>query len=111
MITFIELWSPNENWKNLSKEERGDYLSKMKPSIPKFLEQGASIIAWGHNDKINDHRGDHDYYAIWTFPDENLVQQFKELLQQANWYHFFDQINICGEGGSPDPIIGHMIQV
>ncbi len=109
MITFIELWSANKNWKALDKAAREEYLSKMKPTIPTFLEQGAQIIAWGHNDKINDHRGSYDYYAVWTFPNEELINEFKSLLQQAKWYHYFDQINVCGEAHSPDPIIGHMI--
>ncbi len=109
MITFIELWSANENWKALDQELRADYLSKMKPSIPKFMEQGAEIIAWGHNDKIDDHRAPFDYYAIWTFPNQDLIVQFKDLLQGAGWYNYFDQVNICGDAHAPDPIIGHMI--
>ena len=110
MITFIELWSANENWKTLGPEARGKYLSQMKPTIPRFLEAGAEIIAWGHNDKIDDHRGDFDYYAIWTFPNEDLITEFKNLLQQAGWYIYFDQINVCGEAHGPDPIIEHMIK-
>lgn len=109
MITFIELWKANENWKQTSMTERSEYLSKMQPSIPAFLDKGATIIGWGQNDKAVDCKANYDYFAIWSFPDEDLALQFKTLLQDANWYHYFDQINVCGENESPDVIIKHMI--
>ena len=110
MITFIELWKANDNWRLLDQEGRGAYLSKMQPSIPAFLDKGAQILGWGINDKIDDHKGEFDYFAVWTFPDQDLLVQFKSLLQDANWYHYFDQINIAGDNQTPEPIIGHMIQ-
>lgn len=109
MITFIELWTANDNWKELSTEDRGAYLSKMQPSIPAFLNKGAKILGWGLNDKIEDYKGEYTYFAIWTFPDESLVLQFKTLLQDANWYYYFDQINIAGDTQGPEEVIGHMI--
>ena len=110
MIVFIELWKATEKWKNLAKEDRVDYLAQMQPTIPKFLEQGATIFAWGHNDKISDYKAEFDYYAVWTFPNEDLLNEFKSPLTQANWYHYFNQVNVCGKGLAPDLIIAHMIE-
>lgn len=110
MITFIELWKANSNWIQTSSTDRAEYLSKMQPSIPAFLDKGANIIAWGRNNRIDDYKAKYDYFAIWTFPDEDLVLQFKTLLQDANWYHYFDQINVCGRIQSPDEIIKCMIE-
>ncbi len=44
-------------------------------------------------------------------PDKGLVQQFEETVEQAGWYKYFDQINARGELGTPESVIGDMVNL
>jgi len=111
MKTFIELWKAKPSWLSLSTSERENYLSKMQPSIPFFLEKGAAIISWGKNTDASDHQADYDWFSIWQFPDHNVMTEFEALLEEAGWYNYFEQINICGKHEGPEEVIKQLIKL
>ena len=111
MKTYIELWKAKEEWLKLSQEERGAYMTALGPAIQQLVESGVQIVSWGENDAATFNKIDYDFFAVWTFPDENSVQQFEQLVEGAGWYNYFEQVNAMGEASSPQDIIGKLIQL
>ncbi len=111
MNIYIELWTAKETWLSLPQSEKQVYMKQMESSIPIFLNKGAKIHSWGHNNKANDHTIPYSWYAVWEFPNEDIITEFEALLQGASWYTYFDQINICGENVGPQYIIKQLINL
>jgi len=111
MITYIELWKIKDTWKELSQLERQNYLQKMALTLPDMINQGVEILDWGSNDLDTNQRAGYDFFAIWRFPDKSRAVELEKLLHQAQWYHYFDQINISGLMEQPEEIIGKLISI
>ena len=109
MITYIELWKAKQGWHDLSREERGNYMTALGPAIQQLLENGVQIVSWGTNEASTFSRADYDYFAVWTFPNAEAAQSFEKLVEGAGWYNYFDQVNVMGNAGSPQDVIGKMI--
>lgn len=109
MITYIELWSAKQAWKDLSKEERGNYLNALGPAIQQLMESGAHIISWGKNETDTYSKVAYDYFAVWTFANKEAAQQFEQMVAGAGWYNYFDQVNAMGTTSSPQDVMGDMI--
>jgi hypothetical protein len=111
MITYIELWQAKQTWINLTQEERKTYVDALGPVIQQLLESGVQIISWGINDGSTFRRVDFDYYAVWSFPDENSAVKFEKLVESADWYTYFEQVNARGVSMSPQDVMAHMINL
>ncbi len=111
MITYIELWKAKQAWKDLSKEERGNYLTALGPAIQQLLESGVQIVSWGSNETSTFNKADYDYFAVWTFPGLEPAQNFEKIVEGAGWYNFFDQVNVMGQVSSPQEVMGKMIEI
>jgi hypothetical protein len=111
MITYIELWKAKQAWIDLSKEERGKYLTALGPAIQQLMESGVQIVSWGSNDTATFSKADYDYFAVWTFPDTPTAQQFETMVEGAGWYNYFDQVNAMGTSTSPQEVMGKMIEM
>lgn len=109
MITYIELWKAKQAWKDLSKEERGNYLDAIGPVIQQLLDSGVQILSWGSNEKDTFSKADYDYFAVWTFPGLESAQHFEKIVEGAGWYTYFDQVNAMGPTSTPQEVIGKMI--
>ena len=109
MITYIELWKAKQAWMDLSTEERGNYMAALGPAIQQLMENGVQIVSWGTNDASTFSKADYDYFAVWTFPNSEAARGFEKLVEGAGWYHYFDQINLMGNAGSPPDVIAEMI--
>lgn len=111
MITYLELWKAKDEWLNLSKEERGNYMNALGPAIQQLMENGVQIVSWGENDKATFSKADYDYFAVWTFPNAEAAKSFEQMVQGAGWYNYFEQVNIMGTAGSPQDVIGKMVDL
>ena len=111
MITYIELWKAKQSWLNLSKEERGNYMTALGPAIQQLVEHGVQIVSWGTNDPSTLNRSDYDYFAVWTFPNSDIAQSFEKTVEGAGWYNYFDQVNVMGSAGSPQDLIAKLIDL
>ena len=111
MKNYIELWKVKKSWRNLPKKERADYLSKLAPAIQHFADNGVKVLSWGENDKETFKKAAYDYFAIWSFPNDELVKEFENLIDGAGWYEYFEQVNVCGDATSPEEIIGKLIEI
>ncbi|GAB4091179.1 DUF6616 family protein [Flaviaesturariibacter terrae] len=111
MITYVELWKAKQAWLDLSQEERGNYMNALGPAIQQLLESGVQILSWGRNEAATFNRGDYDYFAVWTFPNAEAAQGFEKMVEGAGWYNYFDQVNVMGTAGTPQDVIGQMIQL
>ena len=111
MITYIELWKAKQTWINLTPEERNTYVQALGPVIQQLLAGGVQIISWGINDGSTFRRVDFDYFAVWSFPDENAAVKFEKLVEAADWYTYFEQVNARGANMSPQDVMAHMINL
>ncbi|MDQ6812883.1 MAG: hypothetical protein M3040_03975 [Bacteroidota bacterium] len=111
MKMYVELWKAKTAWKDLSKEERGNYMGLLGPAIQQLMENGAKIINWGVNDASTFTRADYDFFAVWTFSDDNAAQNFEKMVEGAGWYNYFEQVNIKGDAATPQEVIGKMIEM
>jgi hypothetical protein len=111
MITYIELWQAKQAWINLTPEERNTYVQALQPVIRQLLENGVQIISWGINDSATFRRVEFDYYAVWSFPNEQAAINFEKLVESADWYTYFEQVNARGATMSPQDVLAHMINL
>jgi hypothetical protein len=109
MITYIELWKSKSTWQNMSAEERGNYITALGPAIQQLMDAGVQIVSWGKNESSTFSKVDYDYFAVWTFPNIEIAQQFEKMVEGAGWYNYFDQVNAMGNATSPQEIMGDMI--
>ena len=111
MITYIELWQAKQAWINLSPEERKTYVDALQPVIGQLMESGVQILSWGINDASTFRRVEYDYFAVWSFPDEQSAVKFEKLVESADWYTYFEQVNSRGSSVSPQDVMEHMISL
>jgi hypothetical protein len=109
MKCFIELWKEKESWRKLSQQDRGNYMNQLGPHIQNLMAGGVEIVCWGANDKSTANRADYDFFAVWKFPNQDMVEQFEKLVEGSGWYNYFEQVNLSGMATTPDEIIGQLI--
>ncbi|MEO1450856.1 MAG: DUF6616 family protein [Bacteroidota bacterium] len=111
MIYFIELWNAKPEWLALSTEERAAYMGQIGPHIQGLIEKGTQVLTWSANNPATDRRSPYDYFAVWSFPDQTVANEFQALVQAAGWYNYFEQVNAMGQADSAEGIIGKLIQL
>ena len=111
MITYIELWTAKQAWHDLSKEERGNYMTALGPAIQQLMESGVQIVSWGTNEAETFSKAGYDFFAVWTFPDKATAQSFEKMVEGAGWYNYFDQVNVMGNAAGPQEVIAAMISL
>ena len=111
MKMYIELWKATAAWLELSKEERGNYMSQLGPAIQHLVEQGAEILNWGVGDAGTYNKADYDFFAVWRFPSAEAAQNFEQLVVGAGWYNYFEQVNMMGDPTTPEEVIGKLINL
>jgi len=111
MIYFVEVWNAKQAWLDLSTEERGNYVQQVGSHIQKLLDAGVKVLTWSTNDATTTHRAGFDYFAIWSFPDQALADQFQQLVEGAGWYNYFEQTNVMGQAGSAENVLGQLVNL
>ena len=111
MITYVELWKAKQAWTDLTKEERGNYMTALGPAIQQLKESGVQIVSWGKNEAATFSKADYDYFAVWTFPNIETAQGFEKMVEGAGWYNYFDQVNAMGTASGPQEVIGMLIDL
>lgn len=109
MKVYLELWKATSAWKELSQEERGNYMGQLGPAIQHLMESGVKIINWGVNDPNTFSRADYDFFAVWTFPSDEAAQGFEKMVEGAGWYNYFEQVNVKGDASTAQDVIGKLI--
>lgn len=111
MIYLIEIWNAKQAWLDLSTEERGHYVQQIGTHIQKLLDAGVKVLTWSNNEAETSFRADFDYFAIWTFPNHDLANQFQELVEGAGWYNYFEQTNLMGQEDNAQNILGQLVNL
>jgi len=111
MIYFVEFWNATPAWLALSTEERGEYMGQVGSHIQGLLEKGVKMLTWSKNDDATSNRAAYDYFAIWSFPNQEMADGFQQLVAGAGWYNYFEQVNAMGAEDSAEKIIGDLVQL
>ena len=105
------MWSARQEWLALSTEERTDYMNQIGPHIQGLIEKGVQVLTWSENEPTTSQRAAFDYFAIWSFPSQAIAEEFQQLVQNAGWYQYFDQVNAGGKADTAEGIIGKLVQL
>jgi len=111
MIYGIEIWNAKPAWLQLSVEERGDYMGKVGSAMEQMASNGIKALTWSFNDPATDEKADYDYFALWTFPSQELADGFFATVKGAGWYNYFDQVNLMGAEDTAQNVIGRIVQL
>ncbi len=105
MYTFIEAWTPNENWKNLPEADRRAFMTGVRDAIDQMAEGGITTLGWGANDADTPHRLDQTYVAVWQAPSAEAIAALEGGIEASGWYDYFDQINLRSDLRPADEIM------
>ena len=97
MCFYVEQWRPGPAWRELDAEQRTTFVKAVGPDLQEVLDRGAELVALGPADPRTARSGKPQYFAIWRFPDLDLVRLFERRIEEAGWYEYFDQVNLGGE--------------
>jgi len=111
MKQFIEIWNAKPAWHDLAKAKRAEYLTAIGPHMQEMMANGVEILSWGINENTTSQRAAFDYFAVWSFPNQEAVDAFEKLVEGAGWYNYFEQINLSGTAATPNEIIGKLIEL
>jgi len=111
MVYFIELWNAKPEWLALSTEDRAEYMQNVGKAIQGLTEKGTHVLTWSENDQNTDRRCFYDFFAIWTFPNQDLANEFQQLVEGAGWYNYFEQVNAKGQENSAQGLIQKLVQL
>jgi hypothetical protein len=111
MKIFIELWKAKDAWKEMSLEDRQNYVGAIGPVMQDLISKGVVIDAWGLNEDKSEYRADYDFYAVTRFPSPELLSEFEAIVEGAGWYNYFEQVNITGDVSTPENVIGKMLEL
>jgi hypothetical protein len=111
MYLFVECWKARPEWLALTPEARGAYMAQLGQGIGELLKAGVEVISWSMNDQDTSNRSPFDYFAVWKFPNKEMVKGFEQIVEQSGWYNYFDQVNLSGEVMDPFSCIAHIISL
>lgn len=97
MYLYVEQWNVTKDWMDLSKEDRRDYMNKVKGAIDEMSRDGVENVGWAMNDEHTPYRSDYRYFAIWKLPNLEAVEQFEDGIEEAHWHKYFSQVNTRGK--------------
>lgn len=109
MQTFIELWTPNDRWKELSVDERRAFMEGVGGAMAQMNEAGIETLGWGAIDGDTPFPIDHRYVAVWQAPDRAAIEMLEQGIEASGWYGYFDQVNARAVLSSPETVIGEHI--
>jgi hypothetical protein len=109
MRIYVEQWRPGPAWRELDVERRTTFVKAVGPDLQEVLDRGAELVALGPADPATAYSGKPQYFAVWRFPDLDLVQLFERRIEGAGWYEYFDQINLGGEIVDLDVLLEQLV--
>lgn len=109
MYYFLEMWTPGEGWSSLSEAEQEEWVRQAGEDIQGLLDEGVELVAIGKNDVDADRQSEHTYWAMWSMPNEELLEEFQGAVREAGVYELLDQVNLCGTAGGPVEVLGDMV--
>ncbi|WOE37960.1 DUF6616 family protein [Acinetobacter sp. SAAs474] len=93
---LIELYTPNTAWKTLSFDERKDYLNHIATAMNKLTDTGVKALTLTALNTQIDQSSDHQFLAIWSFPDQQTCDALLAGIKASGWYDYFDHVNAAG---------------
>jgi hypothetical protein len=112
MKVFVELWRARDSWVELSPEQRGEWMQNVGPSIQAMLGAGVAYLGGGRSEAGDQYRATtHDFFAVWTVRDDNVLRMFESAIEQSGWYDYFEQVNVTGESVELESLIGLLIEL
>ena len=111
MYIYVELWKPKQAWLEMPPQDRTNYLDQLGPAIQKLLDMGIEMLSWSINDADTPYPVNYPYFAIWKMPNKDAVLQFEQVVDEAGWHNYFEQVNARGMIGTPQDVLAKLATV
>ena len=109
MKVFIELWKAKDTWKQLTIEQRQEYVAKMGPVMQGLVAKGITFDSWGINTDSTPQKMDYDFFAVTKVESEDLLKTLQEVVEGFGWYDYFEQVNVSGDNIGPEGVMSKML--
>lgn len=110
MNVYVELWNAKPEWKQLSREEREEYMQNVRAGLADMRENGIEVLGWGSVNPETDQRADYDFYAVYRMENEDQVRGFEGAVRLAGWYDYFEQVNASGALEDPHAVMDRLVE-
>lgn len=94
---LVELYSANPAWKALSVEQRTQYLNSVATAMSGLTAAGVQPLTLTPIKSGVDQCSEHQFLAIWRFPDQETCDALLEGIKASGWYSYFNHINAVGQ--------------
>ena len=112
MHLYVELWNARPEWLALSEGARQNYIAQVGPGIKKLGEAGVELGGFALNDPDTPHRSAYRYLAVWKMPGgRSQVRLLEQILDEAGWHDYFEQVNARGELVEPQVVLKDMVRL
>lgn len=93
------VWHPNARWEALGQAEKRAYLKSLDAYINSGRAAGAIVIGWSKIDRTLPKAPKEGFIGVFGLSSADQVHEFEKVVQEAEWYRYFDSTNI-----SIDPV-------
>lgn len=108
MYLYVELWNARPEWLALSGEEKQAYLKQVGTGIQTLTDAGVELVGFALNEEETPYRAAYRYLAAWKMPGKEQIILLENILEQARWHDYFDQVNARGELLAPEAALADM---
>jgi len=110
MYLYVELWRPRQEWLEMPREQREEYLRQMRPNIEKMVESGVRLIGFALLDDDVPNDSQYRYMAVWKMPNRGHVHMLEKAVRADGWDNFFEIGNARGQLISIEEAVSEMVK-
>ena len=92
---LVCVWKPNQNWQDLSENEKRTFLSKVADAANAARSGGMKIMGWGSLERTVSNPPDQSFCGVFLVDDRKNLNVVDIAIRESGWYHYFDHINIA----------------
>ncbi|MGR9092451.1 MAG: DUF6616 family protein [Gammaproteobacteria bacterium] len=94
MHIYALVWHPNARWDALDQAKKLSYLKSLDAYINSGRAAGAIVLGWSKIDQTLPKAPKEGFVGVFGLSSAEQVHEFEKIVQQADWYTYFDNTNI-----------------
>lgn len=89
------VWHPNASWDALNESEKLAYLKSLDDYISAGRAGGAVVLGWSRIDQALPRAPAEGFIGVFGLDSAAQIHDFEKVVEEANWYKYFDSTNIA----------------
>ena len=94
MQILVITWRPNSKWEALSDTAKSEYLKSLDDYINGGRAAGMVVLGWSEIDQTLPRASAHGFVGVFGVDSAEQVHELEKMVEQAQWYKYFDSTNI-----------------